>query len=155
MTLRAIKKFVTNNGDWTVGNNPYFEITEEAFREFGNEPIPNKNAASHIFVKAPVGSIVELYRSDREERASYVVGETGWISHALDKSASWWTYREPGEAPWRINVNGAPVVDGVGYRLRRGIGLLFGLPISTFVVVGDVPDEEFYRGMSEIERDWK
>jgi hypothetical protein len=122
--LKVVDRFTTRDGSWEPSNLP-FSITQIAAEKY--KGIPGAGGAAHIFVKAPVGSVVDFYTTDGKLSNLKIVDASGWCNFNLWASSAFWG---KDNGPWAVSVNGTEVA--------RGLGLPEGLHVSTFLVVEDV-----------------
>lgn len=131
MTLKLVDRFTTQDGNWEWNGSKPYGIQTGAIGVYGNEPIPGKGGANHIFVKAPAGVPIEFNTTDGQNHALRYVDASGWVNFPMFHSSSYVPGRGE-QGPWNVFANGRLIAGG--------IGLPDGLHVSTFLVVADVPD---------------
>lgn len=135
---RVIDHWTTRDGHWYLANEEY-GIDQEHLDRYANEDIPPKGSATHIIMKAPVGSVISIQNRYNNEIVKNipVTAEKPWVDFPMNKDAAY--KPERGETgPWNVLVDGAIVAGG--------IGLPHSWHVSQFLVIGEegspeVPDE--------------
>lgn len=125
---KLIDRFQTQDGSWDVDVTKPYGISLAALHKYGNEDIPGKGGANHIFVKAKPGSWVMFLTNDGKNKEVKDVDASGWVNFPMFHSSAYVPARGE-QGPWNVYVNNLQVA--------TGIGLPDGLHVSTFLVTDD------------------
>lgn len=133
---RVTDSWTSRDGHWYNSGLPY-DIDQEHVEKYPANTIPQAGAATHIMVKAPVGSVVSFVNryDDKVYKAVEVPPSDGFVDMEMQHSSGYVPAR--GETgPWNVLVDRDVVA--------TGIGLPNSWHISTWLVVEDtdsVPEQ--------------
>lgn len=118
MAYRVTDSWTTRDGHWYNSGMKYDIDLEHIVRYDGGKEIPQAGAATHIILKAPPGSTVQIKnRYDGSIVKTFDPANSaqnnGWVDYPMGKESVYFPQR--GETgPWNILVNGQTVKEGVG-----------------------------------------
>lgn len=123
--LKVVDRWTTRDGKWEPNNLP-FSITPIAAAKYGS--VPGKGAAHAIFVHPPQDAhVVEFNTEDGKNKSEvYAPFPGGWVSFPIFRGYN----PEVEKGAWLVRIDGQKVAEG--------IGLPYGLHVSTFLVVENV-----------------
>lgn len=131
--LTELYRFTTRDGRWGDDNREYGLGTYSPV-PFTASDIPGAGAATNLFVRAPLGSLVTFVTDDGDNYYSDYCdeGKNLWVSMPMWGSSGYDPTK--GDGPWNVYIDGQHVAEG--------LGLPWWWHISTFMVyVPDVRDE--------------
>jgi hypothetical protein len=132
--LKVTDQWTTRDGHWYNSGQRY-DIDQVHVDKYPASMISQAGAATHIMVKAPIGSKVEFVnRYDNQVYKTVTVPPSdGFVDMEMQHSSGY--VPERGETgPWTVRVNGTKVAEG--------IGLPESWHVSTWLIVEDIDGTE-------------